>query len=52
MGKVLVGIGVFILQDALASIAYYPSEKWRWNHIARLARVVCGIILIVMGILI
>ncbi len=49
MGKLLVGLGVFILQDALASIAFYPNEKWRWNHTARLIRAVSGVVLIVIG---
>ena len=42
-------MGLWILQDALASICFYPNEKWRWNHTARLIRVLIGIALIVMG---
>ena len=49
MSKILIGIGVFILQDALASIAFYPNESWRWNHTARALRGLCGIALIVIG---
>jgi len=44
-------IGAWLLQDALASIAFYPNEHWKWNHIARLARGVMGITLIVIGVL-
>ena len=42
-------MGIWILQDALASICYYPQEKWRWNHAARLIRVLIGIALMVIG---
>ena len=42
-------MGIWILQDALASICYYPKEKWRWNHAARLIRVLIGIALMVIG---
>ena len=49
----LIGLmGLWILQDALASICYYPNEKWRWNHMARLMRALMGIALIVMGVVI
>ena len=41
--------GVFILQDAVASIMFYPSEKWRWNHFARLVRALIGLFLIIAG---
>ena len=44
-------IGVWILQDGLASICFYPTEKWRWNHAARLVRLVMGIALIVIGVI-
>ena len=43
-------IGVFYLQDALASIAFYPNEKWRWNHLARAIRGILGLILIWLGL--
>jgi len=41
--------GLWMLQDGMASICYYPSEKWRWNHMARLIRIVWGITLIYLG---
>ena len=49
MGYILGLIGIWILQDAIASICFYPQEKWRWNHLARLVRVMMGGILVVMG---
>ena len=49
MNITLAIIGMLILQDALASIAFYPKEKFRWNHFARLVRAVCGVVLIVMA---
>ena len=49
IGYVLGIMGVWILQDALASIAFYPEEKWCWNHIARLVRVGIGISLVIIG---
>ena len=49
MSITLAIIGMLILQDALASIAFYPKEKFRWNHFARLVRAVSGVILIVMA---
>lgn len=46
----IVGLmGIWILQDALASIAYYPNEHWKWNHLARLVRVCIGIAFVVIG---
>lgn len=45
-------MGLWVLQDALASICYYPGEKWRWNHMARLMRVLIGIALIVIGVIV
>ena len=50
MGYVVGLGGMFILQDALASIAFYPDEKWCWNHIARLIRAGMGVALIIMGV--
>jgi len=45
-------IGAWIVQDALASIAFYGgTEKWRWNHAIRLIRVVLGLVLIGIGAL-
>ena len=49
MGYFIGLMGVWVLQDALASIAYYPNEKWRWNHAASLLRVLIGVVLIVLG---
>ena len=52
MGYLIVIIGVWILQDALASIVFYPKERWRWNHVARLIRALMGLALIGMGVVI
>ena len=49
IGYVLGIMGIWILQDALASIAFYPQEKWRWNHIARLVRAGIGIAMVIIG---
>ena len=49
MGITLAVIGTWILQDALASIMFYPTEKWKWNHLVRLIRAVMGAVLIVMA---
>ncbi len=49
MNKIILGIGVWLLQDGLASICYYPTEKWKWNHAARLIRMGMGAALIVIG---
>ena len=42
-------MGLWVFQDALASIAFYPNESWRWNHLARLIRVGIGIVLVIIG---
>ena len=47
----LVFIGTWLAQDSAASIMFYPTEKWKWNHIARLIRGVMGIALIIKGIM-
>ena len=52
MGLILVFIGCWILQDALASICFYPKENWKWNHAARLVRAIMGVVLLVIGVLI
>ncbi len=52
MGYVIGLIGIWMLQDGLASICYYPSEKWRWNHMARIIRAILGVALIIMGVVI
>ena len=49
MGYIIGLIGVWILQDAVASIMFYPTEKWKWNHLVRLIRAVEGVALIVIG---
>ncbi len=49
IGYVIGLIGIWYVQDSLASICYYPNEKWRWNHAARVVRCVWGIALIVIG---
>ncbi len=51
IGGILIAGGIWILQDALASICFYPQEKWRWNHIARLIRVLWGIAFVWLGFL-
>jgi len=50
-GIVILGIGLWLLQDGLASIVYYPTEKWLWNHMARAIRMSEAIVLIVIGVL-
>jgi len=49
MSITLAIIGTWILQDAVASIFFYPQEKFKWNHFVRLIRAVMGVILIVMA---
>ena len=48
-GYIIGLMGIWLVQDGLASIMFYPSEKWRWNHMVRLIRIVWGIVLIVIG---
>ena len=48
---IIIMLGTWITQDALASIAFYPNESWRWNHIARVIRVIIGIALMVVGLM-
>ena len=50
MQLLLVGFGAALVQDGLASIAFYPSERWRYNHLARLVRSIMGAILILVGV--
>ena len=42
-------MGLFLLQDGLASIAFYPTEKWKWNHTARAIRASIGLALIIIA---
>lgn len=45
--------GVWIMQDAIASILYYlkrDNEKWYFNHLVRLLRGLWGVIFIYIGI--
>ena len=49
MGYAIGLMGLWILQDALASICFYPKESWRWNHTARMIRVAIGLALVVIG---
>ena len=59
MNNMLVGVlllsgGIWITQDALASILYYlkrKDEKWYFNHAVRIFRALWGITFIVMGII-
>ena len=44
-------IGVWILQDAVASVMFYPQEKFKWNHFVRWIRAAMGLFLIVYGAL-
>jgi len=41
-------MGCWVLQDAWASICFYPNENWRWNHTARMIRLLIGLALIVI----
>ena len=43
-------IGSWYFQDALASIAYYPKENWKWNHAARAIRAGLALALIIIAI--
>lgn len=49
MGATIMVLGTWILQDGLASIAFYPKESWRWNHTARVVRIGIGIYLVFTG---
>lgn len=50
MSYAILAMGVWILQDGLASIAYYPKESWKWNHASRIIRSCIGVALIVIGV--
>lgn len=49
IGLIVACIGVWFLQDALASIAFYPNERWRWNHTVRIIRAVMAVALMILG---
>lgn len=51
MGYAIGLMGIFYIQDGLASIAFYPKERWKYNHTARLIRIVFGMVLVVLGAL-
>ena len=50
MNALIIIIGTWMVQDGIASIMFYPTEKWKWNHLVRLIRAVMGLTLIVIGI--
>ena len=47
---ILVGVGVWGIQDAIASCWHYVGRETWGNHAFRLARLVMAIILIVIGV--
>ena len=58
MGKVLVGIGVWILSDSIISITLYlnapsyegsPQQSWARDHSIRIVRGLCCIALMYLG---
>ena len=49
IGYIIGLIGLWLVQDSLASICFYPNEKWMWNHTARLVRTAMGIALVIIG---
>jgi len=49
MGYIVGLIGVWMLQDGIASIMFYPAEKWKWNHAIRIIRSLFGAALIAIG---
>ena len=54
MGIICLSGGLWIMQDAIASILYYlkrDNEKWYFNHAVRILRALWGITLIVVGIM-
>lgn len=50
LGYIIGLIGLWFVQDSLASIAFYPNEKFFWNHMMRFVRCWFGIALIVIGL--
>ena len=52
MTLVIYGVGIWILQDGIASICFYDKrENWRYNHAVRLVRSLMGVALIIIGVL-
>jgi len=56
MGKLLVGIGMWILADSVASLYTYTGkgekaqgQSWFRDHSLRVVRGICGIVLMVIG---
>jgi len=47
----ILGIGLWVSQDAIASILHYlhSDENWHFNHACRLARLVCGLALVIIA---
>ena len=48
---IVMAIGTWVSQDSIASILFYlkSNENWHFNHACRLARLACGIALIVIA---
>jgi hypothetical protein len=49
---VLIG-GVWVTQDAIASLLYYinkPEEKWYYNQACRGMRLLWGVVLVICGL--
>jgi hypothetical protein len=54
LGMVTLAGGVWVFQDALASILYYlkdSKENWSYNHACRLLRALWGLVLVGCGVL-
>ena len=52
IGIIVLAGGVWIFQDALASILYYlkrEDEKWHYNQAVRVLRGIWGLVLITCG---
>ncbi|MBT9132884.1 MAG: hypothetical protein DDT33_01414 [Firmicutes bacterium] len=58
MGKLLIGMGVWLLCDGLISIRLYLNtvdetgkriQSWRYDHSIRLIRCAIGLVMIVIG---
>ena len=54
IGIISLAGGVWVLQDAIASILYYlkrDNEKWYYNHMVRIFRALWGVAFITMGVI-